>query len=125
MAKGAAPFDVLPSYLKRAREAATATPSFSALAKACDAADVLVYLAALPEDQIDPEELRQFLVAHRQDLFETEKVQFSNTQWAKAVCLYDWLRFKRAPKKQLRRKTTAGLRSRPRKPREQPDTEDR
>ena len=60
-----------------------------------DPDDVLMYVALLPEDGQEPEALREFLQVHKRDLFENGHA-LQQTQWAKGVLLYDWLKYGRA-----------------------------
>jgi len=49
--------------------------------------NALQYIPALDESNLDPEELRRFLIKN-EDLLEHE---FYRPQWIKMACLYDWL----------------------------------
>ncbi|WP_051221453.1 SIR2 family protein [Conexibacter woesei] len=83
----------LGSYRQRAERNLKGVASFAALVEACSADDVLYYLPFLDEDVIELDGLRNFLVANRES-FDTDRQPVSS-QWAKAVCLYDWLRYGR------------------------------
>lgn len=86
---------VVKSYERRASAAVAASPTFNQLAKTQAPVHTLLYAPALDLDKLKPEELRQFLVAHRTDMFETEGEVFAATEWARSVCFYDWLRYGR------------------------------
>lgn len=73
---------------KKNRLLAESYSSFQALAVAEDAHVTLSILAAVEPRKIDLDELRQFLIDHT----ETDSQGKPTTTWAKAVCLYDFLR---------------------------------
>ena len=60
---------------------------------------VFQYIPALSEDEVDPEELRRYLIKH-EDMYESRSYR---SQWAKIVCLYDWLQYGRQNKSKGRR----------------------
>ena len=80
----------------RARAAATASEAgnFTTLADLHDPEAVLMAVALLGEESHDTEALRRYLIAHRGEQFD-RGVQPYATQWAKAVCLFDWLKYGR------------------------------
>lgn len=102
--KGSEPWKVLSSYKKRAAEAADEHETFKTLAANCDPDDVLLYLAAIPEENIKPSELRKFLLEHQDDQYEHPANNLNATQWVKGVCLYDWLKYRRAPVRKGKKK---------------------
>lgn len=79
-------------YVARAEAAAETAGDFTTLAANHDPDDVLMYVAMLPHDAIDPEELRQFLIKHRESEYEKGHA-LRASQWIKGVCLYDWLKY--------------------------------
>jgi hypothetical protein len=70
---------------------------------------VLQYIPALPEEGIDPESLRRFLLKH-QDMYEHQQ---KRSQWVKIVCLYDWLQFGRQSKSKPRKGPRPRLKATP------------
>lgn len=70
---------------------------------------VLQYIPALPEDEIEPEALRRFLIKH-EDMYEHSQ---KRSQWVKIVCLYDWLRYGRQNKSKARRGPRPRLKAKP------------
>ena len=61
--------------------------------RGCSADHVLHYLPFMDENLIDVNELHGFLVEHS-DVFD-ENRQLAASQWARAVCLLDWLAYGR------------------------------
>ena len=90
---------LLNTYKKGAQKALRDHGSLPGLAAALEPHLVLQYIPALPENEIDPEELRRFLVK-TEDLFEQEP---HRSQWIKMACLYDWLRYGLQAKSRARR----------------------
>lgn len=82
------------SYQARAKAAAEAAKDFATLAAQHEADDVLMYVGMLPDEAIDAEELRSFLIEHQEDQA-VKGHQLQATQWAKGVCRYDWLKYGR------------------------------
>jgi hypothetical protein len=77
-------------YAARAQAAADAAGDFAGLVEAQNEGMVLMFLAKLDEGKIPPEELREFLLAHQESQFENGHA-LQAAQWAKGVCIYDWL----------------------------------
>lgn len=94
VARGTDAFQPPPGYRARADAAIKAAGSFAGLVAQHDAGDVVMYVARLRDDQQDPEALRAFLLEHKKELLSGHPLD--QTQWAKAVCLYDWLVYGRA-----------------------------
>lgn len=82
-------------YRKRAVSAAEEAGDFVTLADRHKPDHTLMYLAELPFERIDPDALRDYLVEHRVTQY-VNGHQLQAGQWVKAVCIYDWLRYKRA-----------------------------
>jgi hypothetical protein len=55
-----------------------------------------MYVTCLPVDDLNPEELRDFILDHRTDLYESGNTS-REIAWIRAVLLYDWLAYARAP----------------------------
>jgi SIR2-like domain len=87
-------FQPPPSMRTRAAATAKAAGDFATLATTNEPEAVLMSVALLSDDGHDAEALRKYLIEHRQDQFE-RGVQPYATQWGKAVCLYDWLKYGR------------------------------
>lgn len=83
----------LASYRQRAERNLHGVASFAELIETCPADDVLYYLPFIDDDLIEPEVLHDFLVRHREP-FDSDRQPLAS-QWAKAVCLYDWLKYGR------------------------------
>lgn len=79
----------LAQYRTRAEKLAATVSSFADLEERCTADQVLYYLPFLDQALVEPEALRAFLIANR-DIFDNDR-QPAGSQWARAVCLYDWL----------------------------------
>ena len=90
---------LIKSYEKGAREAVKRSPTLKQLIAAEQPQLVLQYIPALDESELDPEELRRFLIKN-DDLADHE---FHRSQWIKMVCLYDWLMYGRQNKSKKRR----------------------
>jgi SIR2-like domain len=90
---------LLNTYRRGGQKAAREQQTLGALIDAFDPHLVLQYIPALPEEEIDPEELRRFLIK-TEDLYEQEP---HRSQWIKMACLYDWLRYGRQNKSKARR----------------------
>ncbi|WP_460820869.1 SIR2 family protein [Nocardioides ungokensis] len=95
VARGVDAFQPPPGYKRRADAAAQAAGDFAGLVAQNDPGDVVMYVARLPEDKQDPEALRTFLAEHKQELL-VDGHALDQTQWCKAVCLYDWLVYGKA-----------------------------
>jgi hypothetical protein len=85
-----------PAGYHRARaEAITASArDFDALATNYEPHEVFMSVALLADEAIDPALLRQYLIEDRESQVEKGHA-LQATQWMKAVCLYDWLRYGR------------------------------
>jgi SIR2-like domain len=83
------------SYSKRQKQFAK-VKSFKEFASETTAHEVVTYAACLPEKALIPEEIKEFIIKHR-DLL-TAANSFDNTQFIKLVCMYDLLQYKRARK---------------------------
>ena len=83
----------LEGYKAAAEKAAANSESFAELLAQCDAERGLFYLPFLDERDIELEPLREYLIASRH-VFDGDH-QPAASQWAKAVCLYDWLAYGR------------------------------
>jgi hypothetical protein len=90
-------------YVKRAEAAVDSADKFETLVENEDPLGVLLAVGLLPPEKHDPPALRQFLV----DNPPTETDIFYNTQWRRAVCVYDWLRYARR-RRALRRRGRVG-----------------
>ena len=90
---------VLAQYEAPANKAVEEAKTLRGLIDAFEPHLVLQYIPALPEEKIDPEELRRFLIK-TEELFERDP---PDSQWLKMVCLYDWLRYGRQNKSKARR----------------------
>lgn len=87
-------FQPPPSYRDRASVSARTAGDFATLVATNDPATVFMAVALLPDDGQDPEALRNYIVNQRETQFDPG-VQPYATQWGKAVCLYDWLKYGR------------------------------
>ena len=76
---------------RRANEAIKGGPTMADLTKAHPAMDVLVFAGQLPPDSVDTGALRQFLDRNRA----LRNQPWTDTQYAKLVCFYDWLMYGR------------------------------
>lgn len=79
-------------HRKRAEEACSEVESLGELISNHDPEHVLLWVGELDPAKIDPESLRLFLLETRQSEFGGGQ-GLRPTQWAKAVCFYDWLSF--------------------------------
>lgn len=100
---------VLPNYTAQAQKAVREVKTLKGLIESYEPHVVLQYIPALPEEEIEPEALRRFLLKH-QDMYETSG---QVSQWVKIVCLYDWLRFGRQNKSKARRGPRPRLKAKP------------
>lgn len=100
---------VLPNYRAQAQKAVDEAKTLNGLVEAYEPHIVLQYIPALPEEEIEPEALRRFLLKH-QDMYETSG---QSSQWVKIVCFYDWLRFGRQNKSRARRGPRPRLKAKP------------
>jgi hypothetical protein len=81
----------LKQYTNRAAKSINKDTTFTDLI-ACEDADGVIYcMPFLSHEHIDPDELREFLVANRQ-AFDAHR-QPLESQWARAVCIYDWIAY--------------------------------
>jgi hypothetical protein len=83
----------LGSYEQRAERRLEDSVSFAELIDTYPADDVLYYLPFMDEDLVEPDVLHEFLVSYREP-FDSDRQPLAS-QWAKAVCLYDWLAYGR------------------------------
>ena len=90
---------VLDQYKVQAEKAAKEAKTLRTLIETFEPHLVLQYVPALPEDKIDPEELRRFLIK-TEELFQRDP---PDSQWLKMVCVYDWLRYGRQNKSKAKR----------------------
>lgn len=90
---------LLKTYKKGAQRAVKEHKTFEVLTQTCEPHVVLQYIPALAEKDIDPEELRRYLIK-TEELYESEP---HRSQWIKMACLYDWLRYGRQSKPRARR----------------------
>lgn len=81
----------LEQYRNPAEKAVAAVGSFAELAESFTPEQVLYYVPFLDRSLVDPATLREFLLGHR-EIFDTDR-QPAGSQWARAVCLYDYLRY--------------------------------
>jgi hypothetical protein len=89
VSRGAYPFRVFAGSTGRAgRLVNDSGDNFATLADAESVADVLLATLALSRQGLDLEALRKYLQTHSSAF-----VGSTSTAWAKAVCLYDYLRF--------------------------------
>jgi hypothetical protein len=86
-------FKGLAQYEQRAKRQIGEAESLTALIEACSTDDVLYDLPYMEQDRIDPAVLHDFLV-ERREAFDSNRQPVAS-QWAKAVCLYDWLAYGR------------------------------
>ena len=84
---------------KPALAAVKKSGSFKQLVAAAEPHNAVNFIPALDDGEIDPEELRRFLIKH-EDLRQNES---HRSQWIKIVCLYDWLLYGRQMKPRPRR----------------------
>ena len=90
---------VLDQYKAQAQKAIGEVKTLRGLIETLEPHLVLQYVPALPEEEIDPEDLRRFLIK-TEELFRREP---PDSQWLKMVCFYDWLRYGRQNKSKSRR----------------------
>jgi hypothetical protein len=83
----------LKGYEKTGKEFARDFTSFTNFLAAGTPEQAIYRLPFLEPEQIDLPALREFLLANR-NLFD-DKHEPAGSQWAKAVCIYDWLRYGR------------------------------
>jgi hypothetical protein len=100
---------VLPSYKTQAKKAVVEMKTLKGLIDNYEPHLVLQYIPALPEEDIDPESLRRFLLKHH-EMYETSG---QVSQWVKMVCFYDWLRFGRQNKSKPRKGPRPQLKVKP------------
>jgi len=77
-------------YREKAKESAKKIRTFKKLAKTETPKRVLTFVAALPEDGLDLDAFRDFLIEHGEEFYDAGGSD--RTLWSKAVCLYDWER---------------------------------
>jgi hypothetical protein len=101
VARGTKPHLPPDGFRSKAKKAVAAADDFAALVDNHEPDDLLMYVAMMPEGTIDPEALRSFLVEHRESQFVNGHA-LEKAQWAKGVCLYDWLKYGRQEAKPKR-----------------------
>jgi hypothetical protein len=72
-------------------KAVRAHPTLDKLTAALKAHEVLYAIPGLADDTVNADDLQAFLTSHAADTSH-------ESQWRKMVCLYDWLRYGRAPR---------------------------
>ncbi len=100
---------LLKTYKAPAQGALKETKDLKGLIETTEPHQALQYIPALPEAEIDPEELRRFLILH-QDMYEHPQ---KRSQWVKIACLYDWLLYGRQNKPKTRRGRKPQLKAKP------------
>jgi hypothetical protein len=92
-----------------AKKAVKEAKTLKGLTEAFEPHWVLQYVPALPEEEIDPEELRRYLIK-QESMYESDQ---QRSQWVKIVCLYDWLRYGHQQKSKARRGPRPKLKAHP------------
>ncbi|MBA2636908.1 MAG: hypothetical protein H0U79_01590 [Solirubrobacterales bacterium] len=78
----------------RAKADAAKVRDFATLVEQQEPFEALMALAYIPKDKVDLDALRDYLKEHREDQH-VNGHSLQASQWVKAVCIYDWLRYGR------------------------------
>jgi hypothetical protein len=94
------------SYRQKGDDLAAEGKMFADLVDGEDAWHALMYATCLPPQAVPIDELRDFLLDHRTELYETDRLSWKYA-WMKGVCLYDQLAFGTVKKPAKKRGTKA------------------